>query len=64
MTISILFLFRVYPGTLRVISLFEGIRQHCGITSNVTLGIYSYCCQHNIHKVFRPANSLLLHQED
>lgn len=62
MTIHIFFLFEVYPGTPRTISLSGEIRQRCGITSNVALSIYSYCCQHNIHKVFWAANSHVLHQ--
>lgn len=62
MTIHKFVLFRVHPGTPRTISLCEGIRQCCGITSNVALSIYSYGCQHNIHKLFWAASSHLLHQ--
>jgi len=52
MTVHIFFLFGIHLCTPRTISLCEGIGQHCGITSNVALSIYSYCWQHNIHKLF------------
>lgn len=37
--IDFFFLFGVYPGTPRTICLCEGIRQHCGIMTNVALSI-------------------------